>query len=95
MPPAGPGALLLMIRPERLAVIEGAAPDGLNLFEGRVRDLVYQGDTALAAVALADGSEVAVRSGTRSGSAFDRLAVGAAVVLGLHPDDTVLIPDEG
>ncbi len=95
VPPAGPGALLLMIRPERLAVIEGAAPDGLNLFEGRVRELVYQGDTALAAVALADGSEVAVRSGTRSGSAFDRLAVGAAVVLGLHPDDTVLIPDEG
>jgi len=94
-PPPATGSLLLMIRPERLAIVDGAALEGLNLFEGRVSDLVYQGETALASVTLRDGTEVAVRAGTRSGTAFDRIALQSTVTLSLHPDDTVLIPDEG
>jgi len=93
--PEGDGAVQLLIRPERLALLTGDAPDGMNRFEGRVQAIVYQGDTALAYVALADGPEVALRAGTRTGTAFDRLSRGDTVTLGLHRDDAVLVPVDG
>ena len=84
--------LVLVVRPERLIVVDGDEPADANIFGGRVKELVYQGDTMLAAVQLDDGTEVAVRAGTRSGEAIDRVALGDAVRLALKPSDTVLIP---
>lgn len=87
-------APLLMLRPERLRILgEHSQSDGLNCFAGTVRELVYQGDTVLMYVALADGTEIGVRGGT-SRSQLDALPEpGGAVTLGLHPDDTVLIAE--
>lgn len=93
--PDAAGPLQLMIRPERLIVLDGPAGDDVNLFEGRLRRVVYQGDSALAYVALADGTMVSARASTGSGTAFDRVAPGDPVVLGLHRDDTVLVPNDG
>ncbi len=84
--------LVMVVRPERLTIVDGDQPVGANLFEGSVRDLVYQGDTMLAAVQLKDGTDLAVRAGTRSGEAIERVSVGDSVQLALKPSDTVLIP---
>jgi len=90
----GAAELLLLLRPERLQILSGAETPGMNRFEGRAEAVVYQGDSYLLTVALADGTRVGVRGVTRS----DRLAAlpapGGTVTLGLHRDDTVLIPAE-
>ncbi len=90
-PPATDGEVLLIVRPERLKLVNGTQPADTNLFEGRVRELVYQGDTTLAYVELADGTHITVRASTRAGEAIDRIAEGDSVNLALHRDDTVLI----
>lgn len=83
---------LLMIRPERLVIAEATATmSDMNLFSGKVKELVYQGDTSLMYVVLTDGTEVAVRAGTRRGEAIEQVLVGDDICLGLHPDDTVVI----
>ncbi len=89
---AGPvpeGAAHLLLRPERLRIL--AAPeDGLNLLRGTVMSLAYQGESVLVQVVLAGGARIAVRTGAAA-SALP--AEGAAVLLGLAPEDTVLLAD--
>jgi putative spermidine/putrescine transport system ATP-binding protein len=57
--------------------------------------LVYQGESFLMYVALADGAEVGVRGVTRRDAMARVPQVGGKVTLGLHRDDTVLIADAG
>lgn len=88
------GELSLVIRPERLSVLDGPAPEDTNVFSGTVREMVYQGDTVLAYVTLADGTDLTVRAGTRSGEPIEKASVGDKVALGLKSADAVLIPRE-
>jgi putative spermidine/putrescine transport system ATP-binding protein len=84
-----------MLRPERLRILDGAAPVHLNLLRGTVQAIVYQGDSFLLQARLADDRTVAMR-GVSAGSAMAAIpAVGAAVTLGLAAEDTILLPDEG
>jgi putative spermidine/putrescine transport system ATP-binding protein len=92
-PPNGP--LALMIRPERLTFVNGQAGTDENVFDGTVRELVYQGDSTLSYVELSDGTTVALRANTRAGGDIGAISEGAQVKLGLHVADTVLIPAEG
>ena len=85
---------LLMIRPERLQVLDGVTPERVNVLRGTVQDVVYQGDSYLLQVRLADGNAVGLR-GVSTGSAMAAIPpAGAAVALGLASEDTVLLPDE-
>ena len=82
------------LRPERLRVLDGSETETtLNRLAGTVSDLVYQGDSFLLYVRLANGAEVAVRGVTRR----DRLAAlprpDEVVTLGIDAADTVLIAD--
>ena len=88
------GPRLLMLRPERLQVLAPGHADGLNLLDGRLIAAVYQGDSSLLQVALADGTTVGVRCASFGDSATDELALGAHLTLGLAPRDTVLLPAE-
>ena len=88
------GPRLLMLRPERLQVLASGHADGLNLLDGRLIAAVYQGDSSLLQVALADGTTVGVRCASFGDSATDELALGARLTLGLAPRDTVLLPAE-
>ena len=88
------GPRLLMLRPERLQVLAPGHADGLNLLDGRLIAAVYQGDSSLLQVALADGTTVGVRCASFGDSATDELALGARLTLGLAPRDTVLLPAE-
>ncbi len=92
--PGADGARLLLLRPERLQLLDAAhTPQGagLNFFTGRLAAQVYQGDSALLQVALADGTLVWMRHAMHgAGQAVPE--VGAPVLLGLSPQDTVLLP---
>lgn len=84
----------LVIRPEKLKIVtdrDDAA--GLNVFRGRVKELVYQGETLLISVDLPGGHEIAVRQPTSS-AAPPPPEPGADVTLGLAPGDTIIVPDE-
>ncbi len=92
-PPAG--RCLLMLRPERLRLLGASPPAGINLLSGTVENVVYQGDTYLLQVQLKDGNVVGAR-GVSTGTAMAALPqAGAPVTLGLAPEDTILLPDEG
>jgi putative spermidine/putrescine transport system ATP-binding protein len=84
----------LVVRPEKLKLVTGAEGDGLNVFEGTAREVVYQGESTLLYVDLAGGSEIAIRQpATSAGPPLP--APGAPVRLGLAPGDAMLVPDEG
>jgi putative spermidine/putrescine transport system ATP-binding protein len=84
---------LLVVRPEKLRIVDGAGSDGLNLFEGRAKEIVYQGESTLLYVTLADGTEIAVRQpATSAGPSLP--AVGQPVRLALAPADSSLVPAE-
>ena len=84
---------LLMLRPERLVLLKPGEESDYNTFQGVVKDVVYQGESFLLYVTLMDGADVAVRSVSQRGLLAAVPEVGAQVTLGLHPDETVLIPE--
>jgi putative spermidine/putrescine transport system ATP-binding protein len=93
--PAGPapqGPCLLMLRPERLRILAEAAA-GLNVLHGVVQDVVYQGDSFLLQVQLADGARLGVRGIATRGAMAAIPPTGAAVMLGLEPEDTILLAE--
>jgi putative spermidine/putrescine transport system ATP-binding protein len=92
--PAGPGRCFLMLRPERLHIVEAERED-INSFAGRVSNIVYQGDTVLLQVRLASGEPVSVRLNAGH-PALDGIAgPGHELRLGLPVKDTVVIAGEG
>lgn len=92
--PAGAGQPMMVMRPERVTVTSGKTARDMNTFKAKVKELVYQGDSALMYASLENGAEVAVRAGTRKGAAIENVSAGDPVTLGLHKDDTVVIRDE-
>jgi len=92
-PPRHPsGQQFLVMRPEKLKLLTGGE-DGLNVFEGTAREIVYQGESTLLYVDLPDDVEVAIRQpATSAGPALP--APGTAVRLGLPAGDTMLVPGE-
>src|SRR3546814_4899355 len=52
------GNALLMLRPERLQIVTDQACEAMNRFTGTVRGIIYQGDSYLLQVELADDLEV-------------------------------------
>ena len=84
-PPAD-GDYWLLIRPERLSV---AATDveSHNIFSGTVRYAVYQGESALLHVSLADGVEARARTA-------EIRPAGEAITLCLRREHATLVPRE-
>jgi putative spermidine/putrescine transport system ATP-binding protein len=86
------GQQFLVMRPEKLKLVTGGE-DGLNVFEGTAREIVYQGESTLLYVDLPDDVEVAIRQpATSVGPALP--APGTPVRLGLPAGDTMLVPAE-
>ena len=84
------GRRLLMLRPERLQILDGAASGDANVLRGVVAALAYQGESILLHVELADGTTVPVRSS----SARSVPLLGETVMLALAPDDAFLLPED-
>jgi len=85
-------AQFLVLRPEKLKVIDATDGAGLNVFAGQVKEFVYQGESSLLYVSLADGQPIAIRQ--PAGSAHHTPPPGAPIRLGLAPADTIIVPSE-
>ncbi|MCA1971349.1 MAG: ABC transporter ATP-binding protein [Caenispirillum sp.] len=94
LPPAGGAGYSLLLRPEKLDIVGDETDPDYNLLDGTVDEVVYQGETMLVYVTLADGQRIALRRGTRQRALELVPEVGRPVRLGLHPEDTVLVAEE-
>ena len=94
-PGAHPGARWLVVRPEKLQLLEGGIPsDGLNVFEGTVREMIYQGESFLCYVALRGGGELPVRNYARGEMLARMPQAGAPIRLGLAAEDATLVAED-
>ena len=92
-PPLSDGPQLLMLRPERLRLLDAAeaADAALNVLEGALVAAVYQGDSSLFQVALPDGTLVGVRGASAE---LAPTTPGHRLRLAIKVEDTVLIAPE-
>ncbi len=90
-PPVDPTASqFLVVRPEKVRVANGGDDASLNIFSGQVKEFVYQGESSLLYVTLANGQEIAIRQASSSAAIMP--PVGSTIRLGLSPADTVVVP---
>jgi putative spermidine/putrescine transport system ATP-binding protein len=93
--PDGPppvGRCQLMVRPERLQLLGGNLPGHLNILQGTVDAIAYQGESFLLHARLADGN-VIIHRGVSSRNALTAVPRrGDPVTFGLAPEDTILLP---
>lgn len=87
------GSHLLVVRPEKLSILGPRDGKGMNVFEGKVKEVVYQGETSLVYVTLASGDELAFRQPAR-GNEGAAMEAGSLIRLGLSPADAVIVPAE-
>ena len=81
----------MVVRPEKLKVVDAVDGAGLNVFAGQVKECVYQGESSLLYVSLADGQPIAIRQ--PAGSTQRPLPPpGAPIMLGLAPGDSIVVP---
>ena len=83
----------LVLRPEKVKVVDGAGGAGLNVFAGEVKELVYQGESSLLYVSLANGQPIALRH-SAGGTERSLPLPGAPITLGLAPGDTIIVPSD-
>ncbi|MEO1192971.1 MAG: ABC transporter ATP-binding protein [Pseudomonadota bacterium] len=95
--PVSDGNNWLVVRPEKLEVLDPKHAEersDLNLITGQVKERVYQGESFLLYVGLDDGQTLTIRQPTRRASLANIPGEGGDIALGLHPQDTILVPDE-
>ncbi len=91
--PANPGPAVLMLRPQQLRIVHGAAPPELNVFPATLVSVIYQGDSLLVQATLADGSAISARCAADRETLQGMPQPGAALQLGLRVADTVVLSD--
>jgi putative spermidine/putrescine transport system ATP-binding protein len=85
----------LVIRPEKLSLVDGSADcSALNVFDGTVTEIIYQGESFLCCVRLNDGSDLAIRNYSRGELLAKIPAVGQPVRLGLSPEDATVVCED-
>ncbi|MGB3406243.1 MAG: ABC transporter ATP-binding protein [Jannaschia sp.] len=90
----GPGPHRLVIRPELLEIAGGKIADDANDLSGRVRDIIYQGDSVLVLVAHDGAGELTVRVPANRANKGGVPSVGDAIGLSLHAEDTIIVPEK-
>lgn len=89
--PVGADNLLVAIRSEKLTLVNAETGTEVNRLGGRVREVVFQGDSVLIYTEIAPNVNVPMRCMYRGSDTAALPAVGDQVVLGLHPNDTVIV----
>lgn len=90
-PPQPGKAYELLVRPEQISILGENTRTDTNVFDAKVQEIVFQGDSFLLYAELADGSLLSLRGSTHRDTMAKTPDVGEPVRLGLHRDDTVLI----
>ncbi len=86
----------LVIRPERLTPISANKKHSKNfiIFKGKITELVFQGETALAIVQLPQNYSLSMRYNTKAAGTMEELAIGQLVSMSLDKNDVIIIPRE-
>jgi putative spermidine/putrescine transport system ATP-binding protein len=92
--PARDGRYLLMLRPERVHLLASDRAADVNVLHGKVTAVVYQGDSTLLQIRLDDGAAIGVRTASAREAGDATLRAGDDALLGLAPEDTVLLPED-
>jgi putative spermidine/putrescine transport system ATP-binding protein len=90
-PPTPGRSYQLLLRPEKLLVVSTPAPEGINLLHGRVREVVFQGESIVSYVEVEGALEVAVRHLSREVTQGGITPPGSEIMLGLDPADTLIV----
>jgi putative spermidine/putrescine transport system ATP-binding protein len=83
---------VLVLRPEHLEVLDDGAGEACNVIEGTVCHHLFLGDAVVLTVALDGGAEITVKLLSQHRLIRGVPPKGAAIRLGLHPKDTILLP---
>jgi putative spermidine/putrescine transport system ATP-binding protein len=83
--------LILVVRAEKLLPASRSASD-VNLLPGRVREVVFQGESVAVFVELGQGQTVVMRHPTNQESLSALPAAGQETTLSLHPESTIVVP---
>ena len=86
---------MLQVGDERLRILDRNEPTAVNVLDGTVANIVFQGDTLLLLVRLADGSVISVRSPSNEAAASTVPGVGGPIRLGLGSGDAIVLPTDG
>jgi putative spermidine/putrescine transport system ATP-binding protein len=85
----------LVIRPEKLSLLDdNVDASAVNIFDGTVKEIIYQGESFLCCVRLDDGSELAIRNYSRSEMLAKVPQAGQPIRLGLNPEDTTIVCED-
>ena len=87
-------AAYIVLRPEKVRLLGQQDKTACNRFAGNVDDIVYQGESVLISVRLEGGETLFLRRPTDQQSLAALPARNAPVEVGLHADDTLIVPDE-
>lgn len=83
----------LILRPEKLSIVTHLQDDGeMNEIPGVVTQSVYQGDSVMVYLRIQGDQEIAIRLPSRNSQSLPEK--GATIILGLSPEDMVLVPRE-
>jgi putative spermidine/putrescine transport system ATP-binding protein len=91
--PAARGPGVVMLRPERLRIVQGQADGAENVLTVRVTNTIYQGDSFLLQAQLANGSALNARGIAGQGSMAALPPAGTELRLGFSVADTVWLAD--
>ncbi len=84
---------LLVIRPEKLEILtNGSDTSSFNCIDGTVKEMVYQGESFLLYVTLSSGENIVMRQPSRREVLANLPDPGQPISLGLHPEDTIVVP---
>lgn len=85
----------VVIRPEKLRLSKpDEAPErGINYFEATFGEAVYQGENLLITLTLSEGDEVMLRVPSDQKTVDSLPVPGGQVVIGLHANDTLIVPE--
>jgi putative spermidine/putrescine transport system ATP-binding protein len=85
----------LVVRPEKLRIVDEHIDIALlNVFEGTVKELIYQGESFLCYVQLRDGAELAFRNYSQREILAKLPPTGSPIRLGLAPEDASVVSED-
>ena len=87
------GPHYLVIRPELLELSPDCSDGTINDLSGEVREIIYQGDSALVIVRVGGDQDISVRVPTSRMGAASVPKVATRIGLGLHAEDTIIVPE--
>ncbi|WP_342639988.1 ABC transporter ATP-binding protein [Rhodoligotrophos ferricapiens] len=82
----------LVLRPEKLRILNGIDDEQWNRFAGVVNEIVYQGDSVLLSIELANGETIFLRQPTDQTTLETLPRKGQPIDIGLHVNDTLIVP---